>query len=270
MQLAAGAGLLDPPPTLTTNTTAFWAFSTSTTLIVVVSVVVAVAETRRLSSPLPAAVFVGAALWLPNEPFVDALLGFHYATNSPVILFTLWDRVIPVGALAIGAMFFLFPWAIYHMVAHGVSIARITSVCIIAGVIDWFLEWPAIHWGVFEYYGHNPSRILGLPATSMMQNCFVYALMAAAILFAAPHLRGWRVLLFIPVIPGLYLGDAVICTWPAYLALHAGWPTAVFLPLAALSVAMNVYIPLSALAIARQYHQWSRREPTAAAEHDAT
>ena len=98
----------------------------------------------------------------------------------------------------------------------------------------------------------------------VVQNCFIYALMAASILVAAPHLRGWRYLAFIPVIPGLYLGGAALCTWPAYLALHAGWPTPVFLALAVLSAAMNVYLPLSALTIGRHDNDWRRGEATSA------
>jgi hypothetical protein len=260
IQTLASGGLLNPPHAISTNTGAFWAFGIVTTAMVVASVVVAVLETYRLRSPLPAAVFVSAALWLPNEPFIDAIVGFQYAQDSPAILFTLWDRVIPLGALGIGAMFFLFPWAIYRMVRRGAPMTRIITVCIVAGLIDWFMEWAAIHWGIFEYYGNNPSRIFGLPFTSMAQNCFIYALMAAAILVAAPHLRGWRYLLFLPVIPGLYLGGAVLCTWPAYLALHGGWSTASFLALAVLATAMNIYLPLSALTIARQYNQWYQSE----------
>ncbi len=268
-QTLASGGLLDPPGTLsTTSTAAFWAFSIATTVMVVASIIVGAWETYRLRSPLPAVVFVSAALWLPNEPVVDAILGFQYAQDSPVILFTLLGRVIPLGALGIGAMFFLVPWAIYRVVQRGVPTVRIMAVCIVAGIIDWFLEWLAIHWKVFEYYGNNPSRILGLPFTSMVQNCFIYALMAAAILVAAPHLRGWRYLLFLPVIPGLYLGSAALCTWPAYLALHAGWPTAVFLVLAALSAAMNVYLPLSVLTIARQYNEWYQGESVSAESLD--
>lgn len=258
IQALASGGLLDPPGTLCANTVAFWAFSSATTVMVVVSIIVAAVETYRLRSPLPAVVFVSAALWLPNEPFIDAIVGFRYAQDSPVILFTLWGRVIPLEALGIGAMFFLVPWVIYRVVQRGVPTGRIIAVCIAAGILDWIMEWSAIHWGVFNYYGNNPSRILGLPVTSMMQNCFIYALMAAVILVAAPHLRGWRYPLFLPVIPGLYLGGAVLCTWPAYLALHADWPTAVFLLLAVVSAAVNVYLPLSALTIARQYNGWSQ------------
>jgi hypothetical protein len=257
---AASVGFPDAANALSAQSAAFWAFSGATTLIVVVALVVVIVETYKLRSPLPAVVFLSATLWLPNEPIVDAIIGFHYANNSPVILFTLWGRAIPLGVLGVGAMFFLFPWVIYRMALHRVSTARIIGVCLLAGIIDWLLEWAAIHWQLFEYYGHNPSRILGLPTTSMAQNCFIYALMAAAILAAAPHLGGWRVLLFIPVIPGLYLGGAVLCTWPAYLALHAGWPLAVFIVLAAASTAMNVYIPLSVLAIARRYRAALRPE----------
>jgi hypothetical protein len=97
--------------------------------------------------------------------------------------------VIPLEPLGIGAMSFLFPWAIYHMTLQGIPMERIVGVCLVAGVIDWPLEWSAIHCHVFEYYGNNPSRVLSLPFTSMAQNCFIYALMAAAILTAAAHLR---------------------------------------------------------------------------------
>lgn len=262
MGTLASGGFLDPPHALSTNTAAFWAFTAATMLMVVTAIVVAVVETYRLRSPLPAAAFVSAALWLPNEPFIDAILGFQYAKDSPVILFTLWGRVIPLEALGIGAMFFLFPWAIYRMTLQRIPMERIVAVCLAAGIIDWPLEWSAIHWHVFEYYGNNPSRVFGLPSTSMAQNCFIFALMAAAILMAAPHLRGWRTLLFIPVIPGVYLGGATLCTWPAYLALHANWPTTPSLVLAVVSTAMNVYIPLSVLAIASRYNLWARREPS--------
>jgi hypothetical protein len=68
-------------------------------LMVIAAVVVAVIETYKLKSPVPAVAFGSAALWLPNEPFIDAILGFQYAKDSPVILFTLWGRVIPLEAL---------------------------------------------------------------------------------------------------------------------------------------------------------------------------
>lgn len=247
------SGFLNLPRPLHGSDTMFWIFSAGTIMMVVVSIALAAYEVRRLRSTLPLVVFASAALWLPNEPFVDAILGFQYAANSPVILFTEWHRVIPLPVLGVGAMFFIFPWVIYRMVLAGVSQARIIAIMLVAGVIDWVMEWPAIHWHMFEYYGHNPSRILGLPLTSMVQNCFIYALMAAAVLLAAPHLKGWRSVLFIPVIPGIYLGGAALCTWPAYLALHANWPTGVFVPLAIISAAMNAYIPLAALRFAADH-----------------
>ena len=260
---AAAGGFPDAPNTLSANTTAFWAFSIATALMVVASVVVAVVETYKLRSPVPAVVFASAALWLPNEPVVDAIIGFHYAADSPIILFTLWGRAIPLGVLGVGAMFFLFPWAIYRLVIHRAPMVRIVAVCLAAGIIDWFMEWAAIHWQLFDYYGNNPLRVLGLPTTSMAQNCFIYALMAAAILVAAPRLQGWRALLFLPVMPGLYLGGAALCTWPAYLGVHTHWPTIVVVALAAVSTATNVYIPLSTLTIARQYNPPSQHEPAA-------
>lgn len=252
-------GFLTPPgPLVGSDETMFWLFSAATIVMVVVAVAMAASETRRLASLLPLTVFVSATLWLPNEPFIDAILGFQYAADSPVVLFTLWDRVLPLQVIGVGAMFFIFPWTIYRLVLSGTTLKRIVVICVAAGVIDWLLEWPAIYFGLFEYYGDNPSRVLGLPLTSMVQNIFIYALMAAAILFAAPHLKGWRYILFLPVIPGCYLGGAVFCTWPAYLALHAAWPPEVFIPLAVIAAAINVYVPLVALRIAAEYNEFRR------------
>lgn len=244
-------GFLSPPGPLSGDETAFWIFTGAMAVLVAASVALAVKETLRLRSALPLVVFLSAALWLPNEPFIDAILGFQYASDAPLKLFTLWDREIPPGVLGVGAMFFIFPWAIYRMVLSGTSTRTIVGVLFVAGVLDWIAEWPALHYGLFEYYGDNPSRILGLPLTSMVQNTYLYALMAAVLLLVTPRLTGRRSLLFLPVIPGLYLGVATLCTWPAYLALHAGWPTEVFLPLSVLSAAMNVYIPIVLLDIAR-------------------
>lgn len=242
------SGFLDPLEPLTgANTTVFWIFAAATFVMVGASVVIAAWETVRRRSALPLVLFASAALWLPNEPFIDAILGFQYASDAPATLFTLAGRVIPVSALGIGAMFFLFTWFVYRLILSGASNARIVTVAVVAGVIDWPLEILAIQHNVFEYYGDNPSRIFGLPFTSMVQNCFLYVFMACVLVMAVPYLRGWRSLLFLPVIPGCYYACALLCTWPAYLALHAGWGPVLFLPLALLAAAMNAYLPLAML-----------------------
>jgi hypothetical protein len=244
------SGFLDPSGPLTgADPTMFWIFAAATFVMVGASVLVAASEAVRLRSGLPLLVFASAALWLPNEPYIDAILGFQYAADAPATLFTLAGRPIPVSALGIGAMFFLFTWFVYRLLLAGASTTRIVVIAVTAGIIDWPLEMLAIHHHVFEYYGENPSRILGLPLTSMVQNCFVYVFMASVLALCAPHLQGWRALLFLPVIPGCYIGGALLCTWPAYLALHSGWPTGVFIPLALIAAAMNVYIPLAMLGL---------------------
>lgn len=244
------SGFLDPPAPLTgADATVFWIFASATFLMVAASVAVAVRESVRLRSALPLVVLLSAALWLPNEPFIDTVLGFQYASDAPGTMFTLAGRVIPVSVLGVGAMFSIFTWVLHRLITGGAPRGRIVAVCVVAGVIDWPLEWMAVHWNVFEYYGDNPSRILGLPLTSMVQNCFLYLFMACVLALCAPYLRGWRSLLFLPVIPGCYYAVALLCTWPAYLALHAGWPAGVFWPLVIAAAAMNAYVPLALLGI---------------------
>ena len=64
-------------------------------------------------------------------------------------------------------------------------------------------------------------------------------------------MKGRRALLFLPVIPGCYYAMALVCTWPAYLALHLDAPAAVALVAALVSAAMNAYIPISFLRFVR-------------------
>jgi hypothetical protein len=245
-----GSGFLDPGGPLTgSSEPIFWFTVVATMLMVAGSVLYAASETRRLRSPLPAVVLASATLWLPNEPFIDTILGFQYAADAPATLFTLAGREIPVSALGIGAMFSMFTWWLYQQLLSGSSTQRIVAICVVAGVIDWPFEWIAIGGNVFEYYGENPSRVLGLPITSMVQNCFLYAFMASVLALAAPHLKGWRALLFLPVIPGCYYAAALLCTWPAYIALHAGASKPLFLLLAGLSAALNALMPLAMLRI---------------------
>jgi hypothetical protein len=247
------SGFLDPAgPLIGADSTVFWVFAGATFLMVAASVIIAVAETWRMKAVLPLVVFASAALWLPNEPFIDTVLGFQYASDAPATMFIEAGRPIPVSVLGVGAMFFIFTWVLYRMIISGAPLSKIVGVGIIAGVIDWPLEMMAIHFNVFEYYGTDVSQILGLPITSMVQNCFVYLFMASVLVLCAPHMKGWRALLFLPVIPGCYYAMAFICTWPAYLALHLDAPVVVALAAALVSAAMNAYIPISFLRFVRQ------------------
>ncbi|WP_205695498.1 hypothetical protein [Conexibacter sp. SYSU D00693] len=244
------SGFLDPGGPLTgASDGVFWFTVAATMLMVAWSVLYAAREAHRLRSALPLVVLASATTWLPNEPFIDAVLGFQYAADAPATLFTLAGREIPITALGIGAMFSMFTWWLYQQLLAGTTERRIVVICILAGVIDWPFEWIAISGNVFEYYGDNPSRVLGLPITSMVQNCFLFLFMACVLALAAPHLRGWRSLLFLPVIPGCYYAAAFVCTWPAYLALHGGASEPPFLVLAGVSAVLNAAIPLAMLRI---------------------
>jgi hypothetical protein len=242
-------GLLHQPGPLTgSGDAAYWIFTSATALMVIASVAIAIREAARLRSSLPLIVFASATLWLPNEPFIDAVLGFQYAGDSPADLWTVAGRPIPPMALGIGAMFFIFTWIVYRMILEGTQRRTLIMVAVVAGVIDWPLEMFAIHNHVFEYYASNLT-VLGLPLTSMVQNCFLYLLMASVLVLCAPHIRGWRGLLFLPVIPGCYYAAAFVCTWPLYLGQLYSAPHSVLYPLAVISVVLNAAVPLALLNI---------------------
>lgn len=247
------SGFLDPGTPLTgSSSTVFWIFAGATMLMVVASVVIAVGETYRTRTILPLVVFASATIWLPNEPFIDTVLGFQYAADAPGTMYIEAGRPIPLSVLGVGAMFAIFTWVIYRMIVSGTPTSRIVTIAVVAGIIDWPLEWMAINNDVFEYYGDNASRIFGLPLTSMVQNCFLYIFMASVVALCAPYLKGWRALLFLPVIPGCYWTVAFMCTWPHYLALHTGAPAAVFWPATLISAFLNAAIPLALLGIVRE------------------
>ena len=226
--------------------------------MVVVAVAMAVVETRRLRTALPLVVFASATLWLPNEPFVDAILGFQYASRLPgrscsscgdASMPLEVDRRrrdvlhLPVGDLPDGA-------------ARGDDAAGSSRSASSPASSTGCMEWPAIHWNVFEYYGDNPSRILGLPITSMVQNVLPLRVHGGRdpVRGAAPE--GLARAAVPAGDPGLLpRRPRLLCTWPAYLALHAGWPTGVFLPLAIVRRRQRLHPAWRCSRSRREYHE---------------
>lgn len=244
---SATGTFLVPPPGLHADPTAAWTFLAGCGLIMVVAIPVCIAVTARTRSALPVAVFLSAMTWLPFEAFVDTPMGVQYASNNPAIAYTMFGRHIPLAVAATGGLFFLGGYGVYQLFLRGASIRKLTVLLIALGVVDWLIEMLGSQFHVMQYYGHNYSRIFGLPLYAVFQNALLYVLLGWMILVLAPHLKGWRALLFLPVMPGTYIAYCFGCTWPAYIAVQASAPPLAAWPAFLACVAMNIAVPIMLL-----------------------
>jgi hypothetical protein len=201
-------------------------------------------ETRRVRQALPLIVFLSAMTWLPFEAFVDIPMALWHAAGNPLIAMHVLDRPLPVYVEATGAAFFLGGYGIYRLILRGASLRSILAVAVALGVLDYVLEMTCSHFHIIEYYGHNPARVLGLPIYAMVQNVGVYIVQAWVILTLAPHIRGWRGLLFLPAMPSAYIAYAFGCTFPAYIVVQSSASAIVAWPAIVIATAMNAIVPI--------------------------
>lgn len=235
--------LLSPPGPLVTTSTAGWAFLIGCAAIMVVAIPYCAHLTLKTRTVLPLAVFLSAMTWLPFEGYMDTLMGVQYAGNQPAIAYHIFGRPVPLATAAAGGMFFLGGWFVYRLFLAGASIRTIMVWLIPYGLVDWLLEMVGSHYHVMGYY-NNDSLVLGLPVYSVVQNTFLYVVFGWMILVLAPYVKGWRAVLFLPVIPGAYFAYTLGCTWVAFMAVHTDAPPLVAWPAFTLATAMNLAVPL--------------------------
>jgi hypothetical protein len=145
-------------------------------------------------------------------------------------------------------MFFaLAGYGAYRLMLAGRPIRDLLAWWACFSVFDSAMEMFATQAHAWVYYGHNPSRIIGLPLYAIVQNGGLAIVTGWVAFVAAPHLRGVRWGAMLVLVPCAFLGQAVACTWPVYTALNSSASDAVFWPVAILSTALNAALPYGLL-----------------------
>lgn len=233
------------PVEMSANVTASWGFLAFTLVSFVATLMWAVRLGVRSRDWLPLILMGGGALCGFLEPLGDILGATFYPLNTPLLVFELFGRHIPLYVFVGESMFFTTAvYYAYRFLATGMSVARLMIIIVVFSLFDAAMEMTAIHFHVMTYYGNNPTLVLGLPLYALIQNGALAVVGGWAILIAMPHLAGMQRMLLIPLIPIAFGLQAFIATWPMYLALNAGASRSTLLLVGALVTVTNAALPL--------------------------
>jgi hypothetical protein len=175
----------------------------------------------RAREPLPLVLLVAGLIACNAEPVGDHVGQIVYAPNIPWFDYWVMGRQMPsfifVGLAAYVACGGYYA---YRFIADGRSLRDIAFVCVVlVGIPEIAMEMLWAHWHVIAYYGDNPTRILGVPLYSIVQNSTLLPVYGVAVFLGARYLKGPQILWMIVVMPAVTIGYIVGVSWPVYQAI---------------------------------------------------
>lgn len=185
------------------------------------AVVWALVKLVRGREVLPLVLVVAGLAACNAEPLGDHVGQIVYAPDIPWFGFWVMGRQMP-SFIAVGLASYVAcgGYYAYRFLADGRSLRDIALVCVVfVGIPEIAMEMLWHHWGVIAYYGDNPTRILGVPLYSIVQNSTLLPVYGVAVFLGARYLTGWRVLWMIVVMPTVTIGYIVGVSWPVYQAI---------------------------------------------------
>lgn len=250
------------PIDMTANVAASWGFLAFTVVSFIATLVWAVRLGLRSQDWLPLILMGGGALCGFLEPFGDILGATFYPLNTPLLVFELFGRHIPLYVFVGESMFFATAvYYAYRFFVTGVGVARLLVIIVVFSLFDAAMEMTAIHFHVMTYYGDNPTLVLGLPLYVLIQNGALAVVGGWAVLIVTPHLAGIQRLLLIPLVPLAFGFQAFIATWPMYLALNTDASRPTLLLVGTVVTVTNAALPLLCI-----YSRSAREHRTAASD----
>lgn len=246
------------PYDLVANETASWGFLAFTAVSFIATLAWAIRTGVRSQDWLPLLLMGGGALCGFLEPLADLLGATFYPMNTPLLVFELFGRHIPLFVFVGESMFFATAvYAAYRLFIAGVSAAKLLGILLLFSLFDAAMEMTVIQFGVMTYYGNNPTLIFGLPAYSLVQNGALAVVGGWTVLAVLPLLRGRKKLLIIPIVPLSFGLQAFITTWPMYLGLNIDASRSTLLVLGLIATVANLALPLWCInsRLARTYRE---------------
>ena len=223
-----GDGQLPVPPVLHANHTAALAMVIALYGGFAAAVVFSIVKLMR-RDPLPVVLLVAGFIACQMEPLGDYVGFIVYAPDIPYFHWWVMGRQMP-SFILVGLVAYLVFGGYYafRLIDRGASIARVAFVsAVVVGIPEVVMEMLWRHWGIISYYGANPTRILGVPLYSIVQNSALLPVLGVTIFVAVRYLPGVKLLWLIPAIPGVTIGYIVGTTWVAYQAIGSSAPAAV-------------------------------------------
>jgi hypothetical protein len=175
---------------------------------------------------LPAVLVVAGLIAANIEALGDHVGSIVYAVDLPWFEYWVMGRALPAFIL-VGAMPYVAcgGYIAYRYIATGRSLRDLFMLsAVYVGVPEIVIEVLWHHWNLINYYGENPTRILGIPLYTIVQNTTLLPVYGVVIFFAVQYLRGPRILWLILFIPATTIGYIVGVSWPVYMAVQSSAP----------------------------------------------
>ena len=214
---------------------------------------------------LPAVLVLAGLIACNAEPLGDTAGQIVYAPNIPWFDYTIMGRQMPSFILVgLAAYVACGGYYAYRFIADGRSLRDIAFVsAVLVGVPEIIMEMLWHHWHVIAYYGDNPTRILGIPLYSIVQNSTLLPVYGVAVFLGARYLKGARMLWMIVVMPTVTMGYIVGVSWPVYQAVGSSASGLVVWLCALWTIAASIGLSYAALQLPELREL--RRERAAAA-----
>jgi hypothetical protein len=184
-----------------------------------VALVASVIRWRRTGSPLATLLLLGAGLASLNEPVVDIMGGCMHYRDGQLAAFETYDRPIPawvpVGYLVI---FGVLPLLISSVLRKSAEPRKRFLLCVLAvWAVNLSIELPLLHSGLYEYYGQQPFKLLGLFPTHWLFVNELGVSIITVILYRFPEILAGRRVLGALVLPSAaQLGAVGAAAVPAF------------------------------------------------------
>ncbi|HYF24216.1 MAG TPA: hypothetical protein VD931_00615 [Baekduia sp.] len=228
----------------------------------------AIVKLVRDRESLPGVLVVGGLIACNAEPLGDHVGHIVYAPDIPWFDYEVLGRQMP-SFILVGLASYVAVGGYYasRYLAAGRSLRDVALVCVaFVGVPEIVMEMLWHHWGVIAYYGDNPTRVLGIPLYTIVQNSTLLPVYGVAVYLGGRYLTGWRVLWMVVVMPTVTIGYIVGVSWPVYQAVGSSAPAGVVWLAAAWTIVASVGASYAALQLPELRELRRRRAAAQAAD----
>lgn len=240
--LLPGQGGVPVAPELHANQTAGWVIVVAAYAGFAAAVAWALWRFARRHEVLPLVLVIAGTVAANIEPLGDFVGAIVYANDIPWFGYTVMGHRMPAFILVGASTYVAFGgYLAYRYLQAGRSLRDIFVLsAVYVGIPEIVLEITWHYFGIIAYYGDNPTRVLGIPLYSIVQNTTLLPVYGVVIYFAAKYLTGaciWWLVLFIPATT---IGYIVGVSWPAYQAVHSSAPAPIVWLAAAMVIATSI------------------------------
>jgi len=188
---------------------------------------------------VPLLIMIGAAIATYEEPIVDVLAKCWWPAVGQWTAIEAFDRPIPwLCVFAYMAYYGGMVILLARAFEKGVSRKQFFTVFYIAIIANVAMEPIPLNLGLWMYYGDQPFAIFGYPLYWPVNNALAAMVTATLIYKLRPHLRGFSLLLLLPlVLTGNLISNAAVM-WPVWTALNWPYGYAATIPAALLTFAL--------------------------------